>query len=98
MEGWGPVWKDEDEYGRMGWGPVWKDGMGISMEGWGPVWKDGLGTGRMGWGPVKSKPCESEPAVSFGGGWEGVASFGRGVALARRRGVGTASSDPVVLP
>ena len=51
-----------------------------------------------GWGPVKSKPCESEPAVSFGGGWEGVASFGRGVALARGRGVGTASSDPVVLP
>ena len=90
MEGWAG-----DQYGRMGWGPVWKDGLGTSMEGWA-----GDQYGRMGWGrgPVKSKPCESEPAVSFGGGWEGVASFGRGIALARGRGVGTASSDPVVLP
>ena len=71
------------------------DGVGTSMEGWAGDVEDGLG---MAWGPVKSKPCESEPAVSFGGGWEGVASFGRGVALARGRGVGTASSDPVVLP
>ena len=80
-----------------------EDGMGTSMEGWGGDQYGRMGwggSGRMGWGwgPVKSKPCESEPAVSFGGGWEGVASFGRGVALARGRGVGTASSDPVVLP
>ena len=74
---------DGDQYGRMG----------TSIEGWAGDGEDGVGMG-----PVKSKPCESEPAVSFGGGWEGVASFGRGVALARGRGVGTASSDPVVLP
>ena len=54
MEGWGPVWKDEDQYGRMGWGTSMEgcDGDQYRRMGWGPIWKDGDQYGRMGWGPV----------------------------------------------